>query len=72
MTSGIQGCNLFILGHHEDVQATGEASSTRQGTSSTLKHEIFQFLLFLLVIFTLLDPFQLTKINADPDPQHCE
>ncbi len=44
-----------------DARATEEALSPQKRTSSTSKHEILYFFLFLWVIFALLDP--------DPDPE---
>jgi hypothetical protein len=54
----IKNCNLLILRPPKDVQATGEAFSSQKRTSSTY---LLTFVLFLWVIFALLDP--------DPD---CE
>jgi hypothetical protein len=45
----------------KDAQATGKALSPQKRTSSTSKHKISKFLLFLWVIFALLDP--------DPDSE---
>jgi hypothetical protein len=58
--------NLLIprLPYIKDVEATGEAFSPQQRTSSTSKEEISEFLLFLSVIFALLDP--LAWLNMDP------
>jgi hypothetical protein len=51
-----------------DAQATGEAFSPQQTTSSTSKHENSVLFLFLWVVFALLDPdpHPATQINADP------
>jgi hypothetical protein len=40
----------------KDVHATGEAFSSRKGTSSNSKDEIMSFFPFFWVIFSLLDP----------------
>ncbi len=53
----------------KDGQATEEAFSLQKRTSSTSKHEISRFFLFLCVVFALLDPgirIQPTKISANP------
>jgi hypothetical protein len=48
------------------VQATGEAFSPQQKTSSTVKNEIYiNFFLCLLVIFALLDLDPGTPLNPD-------
>jgi hypothetical protein len=44
-------------------EATGEAFTPQKRTSSTSKHEILDFFLYLWVIFALLDP------DLDPAPQ---
>jgi hypothetical protein len=46
----------------KDVQVTKEAFRSQKKTSSTSKHEIYQFFLLLRVIFGVLDP--------DPDSEH--
>jgi hypothetical protein len=57
-------------------QATEEAFSPQKRTSSTSKHEIAKKILFLWVIFALLDPDPESGStglieSVDPDPEHC-
>jgi hypothetical protein len=47
----------YLMPSMKDVQATGEAKGPQKGTSNTF--------IILWVIFALLDPDQLTKINAN-------
>jgi hypothetical protein len=53
----------------KDAQATGKSFSPQKRTSSTSKHEIFYFILFLWIIFALLDPDPVAQINVDPVAQ---
>ncbi len=48
----------------KDVLATGEASSPRTRTSSTLKHTIYSTLSFWRIIFTLMDPHPADKTQC--------
>ncbi len=56
----IKNCNHLSVGLPKNVQATVKAFSPRKRTSSTSKHtgnmKLLYFLLFLWVIFALLDP----------------
>ncbi len=50
----------------KNVQVTEEAFSSQKKPSNTSKHELINFFLLLWVIFALLDPDPLTRINPDP------
>jgi hypothetical protein len=53
------------------LQATEKGLHPSKKNTSTSKHEISSLLVYLWVIFSLLDPVQPSRINSDPDPQHC-
>jgi hypothetical protein len=50
----------------KDVQVTEEAFGFQKRTSNTSKHDFFFKFLLLWVIFALLDPDPLTRLNPDP------
>ncbi len=52
----------------KDVQATREACNPQKRTSSTLKHEFFNFFLLLWVTFVAL----LDSVPDSADQNHCE
>jgi hypothetical protein len=49
-----------------NVQVTEEAFSSQKRPSTTSKHELGKIFLLLWVIFALLDPYRLTRLNPDP------
>jgi hypothetical protein len=65
----IKNCNYSL----KDVQATGNPSALKREHPALQKMKFINFILFLWVIFALLDPKDPIEsgINPDPDPQHC-
>jgi hypothetical protein len=55
----------------KEVQATGEAFSTKKRTSSTEISSLFYFSNFLDLASWNQIRIQPTTVNADPDLEHC-